>query len=197
MTNDGDLLARLRDGDEAAFTMLVRRYQPSLLRLAQTMVGSRAVAEEVVQDTWVGVLRGIDRFEGRSSFKTWLFRILVNRARSTGVRERRVDHFTGRDDGPEPSERFDRSGAWAVPPEAWAERADDRIVAGVLAQKVREHVEALPSGQRQVVLLRDVEGLPAHEVCSVLGINDGHQRVLLHRGRARVRRALEHELGGV
>jgi len=186
---DGELLARLRAGDEAAFAALVRRHQQSLLRLAQTMVGSRAVAEEVVQDTWLGLLRGIDRFEERSSLKTWLFRILVNRARSTGVRERRTDAV------PDEGDTFDRSGAWAVPPEPWADRVDDRLVAGALAGRVRAHVEELPSAQRQVVLLRDVEGLPAHEVCTVLGINDGHQRVLLHRGRARLRRALEDEMG--
>lgn len=187
--DDAELLAALRAGDEAAFAALVRRHQPSLLRLAQTMVGSRAVAEEVVQDTWVGLLRGIDRFEARSSLKTWLFRILVNRARSTGVRERRTDALA--DEG----DRFDRSGAWSEPPEPWAEQVDDRLVAGALAERVKIHLDALPTAQRQVVLLRDVEGLPAPEVCTVLGINDGHQRVLLHRGRARLRRALENEMG--
>jgi RNA polymerase sigma-70 factor, ECF subfamily len=191
---DAELVDRLRAGDEVAFATLVRRYQPRLLRVAQSLVSSAAVAEEAVQDTWLGVVRGIDRFEGQSTLKTWLFRILVNRARSAGARERRTERLG--DDG-EPAvaaERFDATGAWAAPPEAWAEEAEDRLVAAELAGRVRACLELLPPGQREVVLLRDVEGLPGADVCAVLGINDGHQRVLLHRGRARVRRMLETEM---
>ena len=192
--SDAELVERVRDGDSAAFATLVRRYQPPLLRLAASVVPSRAVAEEAVQDTWLGVVRGIERFEGNSSFKTWLFRILVNRARSARAKERRTE--TLRDDDQLLAGRFERAGAWAVPPVPWAEAADDRVTAEQLAKKVRECLAGLPPGQREVVLLHDVEALPAVEVCSVLGINEGHRRVLLHRGRAQVRRMLEAEMVG-
>jgi RNA polymerase sigma-70 factor (ECF subfamily) len=194
--DDAVLLARVREGDQDAFAALVRRYQPRLLRLAESLVGSRAVAEEAVQDTWLGVVRGVERFEGQSSFKTWLFRILVNRARTAGGREPRVEPLFGRGEGLEPAERFDRRGAWAVPPEPWADAVDDRLVARQVAKRVRSCLAELPAGQRDSVLLRDVEGLPAEQVCAILGISGGNLRVLLHRGRARVRRALEAELGG-
>jgi RNA polymerase sigma-70 factor (ECF subfamily) len=191
---DAELVERIRSGDSAAFATLVRRYQPALLRLAASVVPSRAVAEEAVQDTWLGVVRGIERFEGTSSFKTWLFRILVNRARSAGAKERRTETLPDED---EPlAGRFRRSGAWATPPVPWAEAADDRLTAEQIAPKVRACLASLPPGQREVVLLHDVEGLPAVEVCSVLGIKDGHRRVLLHRGRARVRQMLETEMAG-
>ncbi|MGH9034880.1 MAG: RNA polymerase sigma factor, partial [Acidimicrobiia bacterium] len=127
--DDAELVDRLRAGDEGAFVILVERYHTPLLRLASTFVPSRAVAEEVVQDTWLGVVRGISRFEGRSSFKTWLYRILVNRARSTGVRERR--HLTVDPDwtAAVPPERFDTGGNWSDPPTPWTDDAEDRIVA--------------------------------------------------------------------
>jgi RNA polymerase sigma-70 factor (ECF subfamily) len=134
-------------------------------------------------------VRGVDRFEGRSSFKTWLFHILLNRARSAASKEQRA----GRPDDVA-DERFDGSGAWADPPEPWADRADDRLVAVELAGKVRDLLPLVPEAQRQVVVLRDVEGLDAHEVCELLAINDGHQRVLLHRGRARLRALLAQEV---
>ena len=188
--DDATLVERLRGGDEAAFGELVNRYQTRLLRLAEATVGSRAVAEEVTQETWLGVVRGVDRFEGRSSFKTWLFRILLNRARSAVGREARA----GRpDDALE--ERFDASGAWVTPPEPWADRADDRLVADRLAARVQDLLPGLPDAQRQAVVLRDVEGLPAPEVSALLGVTDGHQRVLLHRGRARLRALLAEEMG--
>ena len=188
--DEADLLERLRSGDEAAFAMLVQTYQTRMLRLARGFVPSQGVAEEVVQDTWLGVVRGIDRFEGRSSVPTWLFTILVNRAKSTGQRERR--HWTATDpdvDHVRP-DHFDAGGAWAPAPEAWAEEAEDRLVAQKLAVRARACLDDLPPAQREVVLLRDVEGLEAAEVCSVLGISDANQRVLLHRGRAQVRCAL-------
>jgi RNA polymerase sigma-70 factor (ECF subfamily) len=186
---DAALVAGLQSGDESAFVELVRRYQPRLLRLAEATVGRNAVAQEVTQDTWLAVIRGIDRFEGRSSLKTWLFRILLNRARSAQYREQRA----GRPDDTV-VEKFDASGAWASPPEPWAERAEDRLVAAQLAGRVQELLEQLPDAQRQVVVLRDVEGLPSSEVASLLGLTDGNQRVLLHRGRARLRHLLAEEV---
>ena len=162
-----------------------------MLRLAETIVGSRAVAEEVTQDTWFAVMRGVDRFEGRSSFRTWLFHILVNRARTAASHEVRA----GRPDG-YIEERFDHEGEWADPPDAWADRADDRLVATQLAARVHTLLAELPDAQRQAVLLRDVEGLGPDEVSAIMGLTDGNLRVVLHRGRARLRQllALEMEL---
>jgi RNA polymerase sigma-70 factor (ECF subfamily) len=193
--DDAQLVARLQAGDEAAFEALVRRYHTSLLRLAETMVPSRAVAEEVVQETWLGVVRGVARFEGRSSLRTWLFHILVNRARSTGARE--VRRAPGRPNWVpvvDPA-RFGPDGAWVDPPTPWPDDVDDRLAAGELAERVRAGVAELPWQQRQVVTLRDVEGLGGAEVAELLGISEGNQRVLLHRGRSRVRRMLAEELG--
>ncbi len=190
--DDADLVDRLRAGDESSFVALIERYQPRMLRLAEMTVGSRAVAEEVTQETWLAVVRGVERFEGRSTLKTWLFHILLNRARSTAGRELRA----GR---PEHNieERFDRSGAWLTPPESWADRADDRIVAERLAAHVQELLPQLPDIQRQVVVLRDLEGLSADDVVALLGVTDGHQRVLLHRGRAHLRQLLSAEMKAV
>jgi RNA polymerase sigma-70 factor (ECF subfamily) len=187
------LLECLRAGDEQAFVALVGTYHDSMLRLARSFVPSRAVAEEVVQDTWLGVLRGIGGFEGRSSFKTWIFRILVNRARSTGVREHRSIPIGGSEAAVDAS-RFDGTGQWASPPDQWFEDVEDRVRAGELRGRIREALEELPSHQREVVTLRDVEGLSSEEVCEVLEITEGNQRVLLHRGRSRLRQALEIEL---
>jgi RNA polymerase sigma-70 factor (ECF subfamily) len=189
---DAELVARLRSGDEAAFRLLVDRYHCSLLRLAQTMVPSRAVAEEVVQDTWLGVVRGIHRFEGRSSLRTWLFHVLVNRARSTGVSERRPTIGTSPSVDPN---RFGSDGGWTDPPVPWPDEVDDRLVAAQLAERIRPRIDELPAMQRQVVTLRDVEGLSAEEVCDLLGLTEGNQRVLLHRGRSRLRGMLELEMG--
>ena len=193
MESDSELLVALRAGDERAFVILVNRYQGSLLRVARTFVPSDAVAEEVVQDTWMGVVRGIDRFEGRSSFKTWLFRILVNRARTSGVREHR--HLPV--DPTEPAvspDRFDRSGAWAQPIIPWESDVDDRLLAESWGPALHSAVATLPGLQREVVLLRDIEGLPAENVCAVLDISEGNQRVLLHRGRTKLRTVLAGEL---
>ena len=192
---DADLVVRLRAGDEAAFAALVQRYHASLLRLAETMVPSRAIAEEVVQETWLGVVRGISRFEGRSSLRTWLFHILVNRARTTGVREkRRAPAFTEWVPAVEPS-RFGKDGAWVDPPTPWPDDVDDRLAAEMLADRVRARLESLPDLQRQVVTMRDLEGMDAADVCQLLEITDANQRVLLHRGRSRIRNMLERELG--
>src|SRR5262245_23951193 len=161
--DDEALVDRLRAGDEAAFVELVRRYQPQLLRVAEATVGRGAVAQEVTQDTWLAVFKGVDRFEGRSSFKSWLFSILLNRPRSAARREDRA----GRPDSAVDDERFDATGAWAEPPEPWADRAVDRLVAAQISQRVLDLLEQLPEAQRQVVVLTDVEEVPASEVAAI------------------------------
>ena len=196
MEADGELLLRLRSGDERAFVSLVERYQEQMLRLATSFVPSQAVAEEVVQDTWLAVLRGLDDFEGRSSLKTWLFRILVNQARTTGTKEHRSVPVPDPEPAVDPA-RFDAAGGWADPPEHWVEAAEGRLAAGKLADRLRALMDELPARQREVVLLRDVEELSSEEVCSVLAISDGNQRVLLHRGRSRLRQLFEDEFRGV
>ena len=183
MDDDAELLTRLRSGDE------------SMLRLAATFVPSIAVAEEVVQDTWLGVLRGISAFQGRSSVKTWLFRILVNRARTAGARERRTVPL-GREPAVDPA-RFGQAGQWASPPQHWAEDADDRIQAAKVADRIRSAIADLPPRQRQVVTLRDLDGLDSTDVCSILRISAANQRVLLHRGRSRLRQLIETEVGRI
>jgi RNA polymerase sigma-70 factor (ECF subfamily) len=191
-TDEGELLARLRAGDEGAFACLVDRHHAAMVRFARGYVRSQAVAEEVAQDAWLGLLRGLDRFEGRSSLRTWLFRIVANRAISAGLQERQ--HLPADDSELEDDRgRFSQDGWWAAPPVHWADEAVDRMVAPELAARVRELVEELPLAQRQVVTLRDVEGLPGADVCGILGISEGNQRVLLHRARARIRRHLEQE----
>ena len=194
MEPDAELLRRLRAGDERAFVALVERYNGSMLRLALSFVPSRAVAEEVVQDTWLAVLRGLAGFEGRSSLRTWMFTILVNRARTTGSREQRTIPIA--DAGPVvDASRFGPDGAWSTPPAHWIEEAEDRIEAGKLAHLLRSAMDGLPPRQREVVVLRDVEGMSSAEVCSVLAISEANQRVLLHRGRGKLRQVLESEIG--
>ena len=196
------LLAALRDGDEAAFRELVSMYHSSLLRVAQIYVSSRAQAEEVVQETWLAVLQGLDRFEGRSSLKTWIFSILANRAKTRAVRERRTIPFSALNPErvPEPAvdpERFRDAedprwpGHWASPPQPWP---DDKLVAAETRGKLAEAIDALPGNQRAVISLRDLEGWSSEEVCNALGISETNQRVLLHRARAKVRTALEEYL---
>jgi RNA polymerase sigma-70 factor, ECF subfamily len=192
MDSDAELVHRLRSGDEQAFTGLVGRYHQPMLQLAASFVPNRAVAEEVVQDTWLAVLRGLDGFEGRSSLKTWLFRILVNRARTTGTKEQRSVPVADPEPAVDPS-RFDGGGGWADPPEHWIEAAEGRIEAGKLAHRVRAWIDELPARQREVVLLRDVEGMSSEEVCAVLSLTEGNQRVLLHRGRSKLRQLFEDE----
>lgn len=186
------LLDALRAGDEDAFAELVTRYQTRLLRFAETLVPSRAIAEDVVQDTWLGVVKGIDRFEGRSTVKTWLFRILANRARTIGAREARSIPF-GDDDPLEG--RFATDGEWSRPPVAWSDGVDSRIAAVQLAERVRECLPLLPDSQRQVLVLRDVEGVDSAQVSEIMGVSAVHQRVLLHRARARLRNLLEAQRG--
>jgi RNA polymerase sigma-70 factor (ECF subfamily) len=193
--DDAELVARLRAGDESAFVWLLRAYGGTMLRVAEMYVSSRAVAEEVVQEAWLGVVRGIDRFEERSSLKTWLFRIVVNTAKTRGVRESRtVPLSTFEDDeAAVPADRFlDESarfpGHWSAPPAAWP---DERLVAAETMAVIRRAIDRLPDAQRTVITLRDVEGLDADEVCNALDLTETNQRVLLHRARAKVRHALE------
>jgi RNA polymerase sigma-70 factor, ECF subfamily len=194
--SDTCLLERLRDGDEEAFVLLVQRYSDSMLRIAAGYVPGQAVAEEVVQDTWLAVLRGLAAFEGRSSVRTWLFRILVNRARTAGVRERRSVPL-GDELGPAVDQaRFDPTGHWSSPPEHWRDQIDDRLTADAMVSVIRTAILQLPPRQREVVTLRDIEGMTSDEVCGALELTEANQRVLLHRGRSRLRQVLETEFGG-
>jgi RNA polymerase sigma-70 factor, ECF subfamily len=204
---DAETVVRLRERDEAAFAALVDEHSPAMLKLAATVVGSRAVAEEVVQDAWLAVLRGIDRFEGRSSLKTWIYRILHNLAKTRVAREGRSVPFSAlvtadldeREAAVEP-ERFLPPGHelwpghWAVPPESWAGMPETRLLSGETMAVVRAAIESLPEAQRAAITLRDVQGWSAEEVCAVLQVSDGNQRVLLHRARSRVRASLERYL---
>ncbi len=202
--DEASLVAAVRRRDERAFLALVKRYNPALLRLAQVYCGSRAVAEEVVQETWLGVLQGIDRFEQRSSFQTWLYRILVNRAKTHGRREGRQVPFSALEgDTAEPAvpaARFRGAndpvapGHWAVPPRAWGASPDAQLQSKETLAVIMQAIAALPPVQRDVITLRDVEGLSGAEVCNILDVSDTNQRVLLHRARSRVRAALEHYL---
>jgi RNA polymerase sigma-70 factor (ECF subfamily) len=199
---EAELLDGLRRRDEAAFMALVERYHQPLVRLARSFVSTPAAAEDVVQETWLAVLNGIDRFEGRSSLKTWIFRILTNRAKTRGVRDARVVPFSAlaadeADAGPSvEAERFHQpghriAGHWAVPPQPWAEGGEERALSSETREVIREAIDALPPAQRAVISLRDVEGVEADEVCELLELTEGNQRVLLHRARTKVRRALE------
>ncbi len=194
LARDDELVARVRDGDEQAFLTLVACHQATMLRLARSMVASTAVAKEVVQDTWLSVLRGLDGFAGRSTFRTWLLRILVNRAASTGLRERR-NVAVGDAVPAVDASRFDAAGAWMSPPQHWVEESESRVVAQGAAERIQAALDELPARQREVVMLRDVDELSGPEVCDVLEISEANQRVLLHRGRSYLRQALEDELG--
>jgi len=202
-----ELVAALRRGDEQTFTMLVEQYTPSLLRLAMLYVSSQAVAEDVVQETWLGVLQGLDRFEGRSTLKTWMFRILINTAKTRAQREGRTIPFSAlaplETDAGEPAvepERFfppddpQWPGHWAVPPDNWEGLPEERLLSLETRERIQRAIDALPPTQREVITLRDVEGWSSEEVCNLLSISESNQRVLLHRARARVRRALEQYL---
>ena len=199
--DDHELVERLREGDEAAFTELVDTYGAALLGVARMYVKDKAAAEEVVQETWLGVLQGIDRFEERSSLKTWIFRILTNRAKTKGEREGRTVPFsglagTGDDEGSVDADRFlgpdsATPGAWAAPPRAWPH---DAALNSEALRVIKAAIEMLPDAQREVIRLRDILGWNAEEVAEALMISDGNQRVLLHRARSKVRAALERYL---
>jgi RNA polymerase sigma-70 factor (ECF subfamily) len=189
-------MERLRAGDEQTFVDLVGRHHDAMVRVARSFVPNHAVAEEVVQDTWLAVLRGMDGFEGRSSFQTWLYRILINRAQSAGVREHRHVPIGDQESSVDPA-RFDEDGQWSLPPEHWGDDLDERLRAGELSASIWSALDELPVGQRSVVALRDLEGMRSTEVCELLDITAANQRVLLHRGRSRMRQALETEFGKV
>jgi RNA polymerase sigma-70 factor, ECF subfamily len=196
------LLSALKAGDEAAFAELVDRYHAGLVRLAMSYVRSRAVAEEVAQETWLGVIRGISRFEGRSSLRTWITRILINQAKTRALRERRsvpLSSLAGElDDGPAVDpDRFrnpQHPGAWSDPPQDWAGLPEERLLGAETRAKVLEAIEQLPPMQRQVITLRDVQGWDSAAVRDLLELSEVNQRVLLHRARSRVRAALEQYL---
>ena len=204
--NDSQLVAALRAGDEATFTRLVRDWHPSLLRVAQIFAPSRAVAEEVVQETWLRVLGALDRFEGRSSLKTWVFRILVNTAKTRAQREGRVLPFSALQNPgrvpeaavdpdrfrPEDDDRY--PGHWLAPPR---ELPEERLLAAETRELIAAEIDALPATQAAVIRLRDVEGWSSDEVRNALDISEVNQRVLLHRARAKVRQALEDYLAPV
>jgi RNA polymerase sigma-70 factor (ECF subfamily) len=192
--SDLELVRSLRAGDEGAFVILVQRHNHSLLRIARSFVPNAAVAEEVVQDTWMAVVRGISKFEGRSSLRSWLVGILVNRARSTGAREHRSVPVATHEAAIDAS-RFDEGGHWISPPQHFTQDVEDRMTARQLSKSIRSSIEDLPPSQRQVVTLRDIEGLSSKEVCDLLEISAGNQRILLHRGRSHLRNELEVEFG--
>ena len=197
------LVEALQRGDEAAFTSLVEELTPSMLRVARLYVPTQAVAEDVVQEAWLGVLRGIDRFESRSSLKTWIFRILTNTAKTRGIREGRSVPFSslGADEPDGPAVDPDRflgedsrfPGHWAAPPRAW--EGGERLLTQETLDLIEREIAKLPPAQAVVVTMRDVEGFDADEVCNALGISETNQRVLLHRARSKVRRALEEYMG--
>jgi RNA polymerase sigma-70 factor (ECF subfamily) len=202
VADDHALVERLRAGDEEVFMDLVARWSPSMLRVARTYVPSRAVAEEVVQEAWLGVLTGIGRFEGRSSLRTWVFSILVNRARTRGERERRTVPFAAlaRDEGDgefnavDP-DRFvregDAVGAWAAPPVRWWEEPERALASTEAVERIESEIAKLPETQRLVITMRDVLGMPSEDVRHTLDLSETNQRVLLHRARSKVRAALE------
>ena len=207
--DEAHFVEALRAGDELAFAALIDRYQPGMLRLARVFVRDVSVAEEVVQEAWLAVLRGLHRFEARSSLKWWISSILVNGAKTRATRERRSIPFSAVwDPGADPSdpsvepERFRPDdapqwpGGWASFPRSWSDGPDDRLLSQETQSQVRACIDALPAGQRAVVELRDVHGFTAQETCTVLQISEVNQRVLLHRGRSKVRRALELYLTG-
>ncbi len=206
--DDAGLVERLRSGEEQAFIELIERYHAALLRLARVYVRDTAVAQDVVQDTWLAVLRGLDRFEARSSLKTWIFRILINIARTRATREQRsvplstlLDSMSA--DAFEPAVEPERflardaprwPGHWVSLPMDWEVGPEVRFLARETRTEIQAAIDALPANQRAVMSLRDAAGWTAAEVCNILQISETNQRVLLHRGRSRVRRALERYL---
>jgi len=200
--DDPEFLARLRQGDSAAYRVLVRRFHASLVRFAASIIGSHAQAEEIVQDSWLAVYSGVGRFEGRSSLVTWIFSIVVNRARTRVSREGRLVGLGALMEGTQPGERgvpfteFKPDGHWVEVPKLWDELNPERIVGGrQLWDHVQRVIDILPAGQRAVILLRDMEGRDAEETCSLLEISPENQRVLLHRARSRIRQEIDTLIG--
>jgi RNA polymerase sigma-70 factor (ECF subfamily) len=196
---DDAVIERLLSRDEAAFADLIAAYHSSLIRLALAFVADFGAAEEVVQETWLGVIKGLPSFERRSSLKTWIFRILVNRARTRGGRDGRLVNFSTfgeLDDEPSAvADRFSAEGRWMQPPSMWHEQnPEELLLRGEVADWLHDAISSLPPNQRAVISLRDIEGVEAPEVCNILGISETNQRVLLHRARTKVRAALERDL---
>jgi RNA polymerase sigma-70 factor (ECF subfamily) len=201
------VLERLRAGDEAAFAALIDMHHAALVRLARTYVHDSALVEEIAQDTWIGFLESLPRFEGRASIKTWLFRILMNVLRSRLRKESHTIPFSALFDPDSPDDpavdpgRFERRwfswrrGEWTSPPSRWGSQPEEQALGAETRAVVHAAVAELPPGQREVITLRDIDGFSAEEVCNLLGISDTNQRVLLHRGRSKVRRALEAHMG--
>jgi RNA polymerase sigma-70 factor (ECF subfamily) len=192
--DDTLLVGRLRDGDEAAFRDLVGRMHRGLLRVAMAFVESPSAAEEVVQETWLAVVAQIDGFEGRSSLRTWIGTILCNRAKTRGVRDKRSVPFSSLSEeelDPVEPERFHAGGTWSAPPARWDDAPESLVLRKEAREAIERELKALPEAQRTVVTLRDLEGWSSEEVCNVLEISETNQRVLLHRGRQRLRSALE------
>ena len=181
-------------GDEKAFTELVARYNSTLIRVARYYVGSDASAEDVAQETWIAVIRGVSSFEGRSTFKTWLFHILVNRARSVGSREHRMIAVDPNESSGLAPSRFDQGGMWREPPVPFTDVIENGMVNQRIVQLVREAISLLPEPQQAVVTLRDVEGLSTKEVADLLELSEANARVILHRGRTRVRADVESKM---
>ncbi len=203
--NATQLLEALRQGDEMAFTTLVDKYQASMVRVAMLYVSSHFVAEEVVQETWIGVLKGLAKFEGRSSLKTWIYSILINRAKTHAQREGRYVQLSLDEDSEagEPTVSPDRFNPadnplyahhWVARPDDWREIPEEVLVSHETLERIQQAIDALPPNQRMVITLRDIEQLSSEEVCNILEISETNQRVLLHRARAKVRAALEQYL---
>lgn len=199
-----DLVAALRRRDEAAFSQLVTAHHTSLLRVARLYVNSPAVCEEVVQETWLGVLKGLDRFEGRCTLKTWIFQIMVNRAKTRGEREGRMIPFSALfdpasdpvDPAVDPSQFNENDpewpGGWVTQPRNWGDSTPEQsLLSREFRALVEAAIDALPANQKEVITLRDVQGWTSEEVCNILGVSETNQRVLLHRARSKVRQALD------
>jgi RNA polymerase sigma-70 factor (ECF subfamily) len=201
-----ELVAALRAGDEAAFAAVVEMYHSKMLRLAHTLVHDATVAEEVTQEAWLGVLRGLAHFEGRASLQTWIFTILSNCARTRAQRERRTipfSDFFGEEQEEEPTVDPDRFHAtatskahWRELPRDWRELPEQNFLARETLEVAQAAIDELPANQRAVILLRDVDGVASSEVCNILNISESNQRVLLHRARAKVQKALDRYFTG-
>ncbi len=200
MTDSADesqLIAALRAGNQTAFATLVERHTPALLRVARGYVANHSIAEEVVQETWIALIKGLAGFEGRSSLRTWLFAVMVNIAKTRGMRERRdADAIAALAGGTVAPERFHRpgeigAGSWKYPPAPFPDSPEGSVLATELRDVAQCEVDKLPARQRTVVTLRDMLGFDSAEVCELLDISVANQRVLLHRGRAAIRQVLE------
>jgi RNA polymerase sigma-70 factor (ECF subfamily) len=194
--DEAALLRALREGDERAFGVLVDRYHLPLLRYARAHVRNPAVAEELVQDTWLALVQGIGRFQGRSTLKTWLFHVLAHKVSERVRHDVRLPSSPLLDEPAVAPERFQDErgrwpGHWATPPPDWSSLPDEHVAERELLDQIERLIAGLPPRQRTVLILRDIEGLSSADVCQVLGVTDGGERVLLHRARSRLRQGLE------